>query len=107
MAGTHSLILSDLQPFEEATLDLSQAGVPTLPMVLPLYDSAERSLMQNLSVVRNDSTGDTYNLAAAIDAGLEKLRTYRNIAVTKSHFPLLGAGEFTILHLFTIADFGS
>ena len=84
---------------QEATLDLSKKGVPTICKVLPLYKIVEIHLETSLAAIK--PADDTCNLRAAIAAGLVKLRTHTEKALV-SDYPLIGAGTNFISHLIPI-----
>ncbi|KAJ7839377.1 hypothetical protein B0H14DRAFT_2158485, partial [Mycena olivaceomarginata] len=77
-----------MKVLQDATLDLSKKGVPTICKVLPLY----KIVQEHLEISRNaiKPTEDTCNLRAAIAAGLEKLKIHTNKALI-SDYPLIGA----------------
>ncbi|KAJ6482352.1 hypothetical protein DFH09DRAFT_950161 [Mycena vulgaris] len=78
---------------QEATLNLSKKGVPTICKVLSLYKIIEQHLASKLADI--DSDDDLCNLGPAIQAGLVKLRTHTQKALV-SDYPLVGA----VLHPF-------
>lgn len=89
MFPTPDSCLNALQILQEATLDLSKKGVPTICKVLPLYKIVQTHLESSFAAI--DPAEDTCNLRAAIQAGLAKLHTHTEKALI-SDYPLIGAG---------------
>ena len=82
-------MLTSLQPFNGFTYQLSEGGVPTLPMLLPLYKSMQQHLQHKQAEFK---ARDEAHLRAACQAGLNKLNKYLMPAqISKLH--LLSAGK--------------
>ncbi|KAJ7192115.1 hypothetical protein GGX14DRAFT_380455 [Mycena pura] len=81
-------IVNVMSILQEATLDLSKKGVPTICKVLPLYKIVQQHLEDSLANI--SLAEDTCNLRAAIQAGLDKLNKHTEKALV-SDFPLIGA----------------
>ncbi|KAJ7486944.1 hypothetical protein FB451DRAFT_1228382 [Mycena latifolia] len=81
-------IVNVMSILQEATLDLSKKGVPTICKVLPLYKIAQVHLEESLANISDAE--DTCNLCAAIRAGLAKLNKHTE-RVLVSDYPLVGA----------------
>ncbi|KAJ6528845.1 hypothetical protein B0H19DRAFT_885820, partial [Mycena capillaripes] len=77
-----------MKVLQDATLDLSKKGVPTICKVLPLYKIVQEHLETSRSAIK--PTEDTCNLRAAIAAGLSKLKIHTDKALV-SDYPLIGA----------------
>ncbi|KAF8582211.1 hypothetical protein K439DRAFT_1304374, partial [Ramaria rubella] len=86
-----SWLCAILEIFQQATLELSKTGVPTICKILPLYKLIEEHLDTGLCDLELEM--DNYGLEDAIQAGLDKLMTYIDHALM-SDYPLLG----TVLH---------
>lgn len=80
-----------MQLFNEATLDLSKSGEPTICKVLPLFKLIETHLED---VIANFALeyDDPYGIQNAFEKGLKKHQKYLQKALV-SDYPLLGAGE--------------
>lgn len=81
------------QHLQNATVDLSKKGVPTICKVLPIYKTIEVHLV-SAKVEANLHPDATFPLEDALQAGLKKLRTYISKAL-KSDYPLLGTSTFS------------
>ncbi|KAJ6504065.1 hypothetical protein C8R47DRAFT_1247754, partial [Mycena vitilis] len=77
-----------MEVIQDATLDLSKKGVPTICKILPLYKVVQNHLEASLASI--SAFDDTCNLRKAIEAGLAKLRIHTDKALI-SDYPLLGA----------------
>ncbi|KAF8172399.1 hypothetical protein K438DRAFT_1611914 [Mycena galopus ATCC 62051] len=81
-------ITNVMEVIQDATLDLSKKGVPTICKVLPLYKVVQNHLEASLAAI--PAADDTCNLRNAIRAGLAKLKIHTDNALV-SDYPLLGA----------------
>ncbi|KAJ7921045.1 hypothetical protein B0H13DRAFT_1604900, partial [Mycena leptocephala] len=77
-----------MEVLQDATLDLSKQGVPTICEVLPLYKVVQIHLETSLAAI--SPADDTCNLCNAIKAGLAKLKIHTD-KVLISNYPLIGA----------------
>jgi hypothetical protein len=74
---------------QDATLNLSEKGVPTIRKVLPLYKVVQSHLETSPAAI--SPADDTCNLRNAIKAGLANLQIHIDKALI-SDYPLIGAG---------------
>lgn len=79
------------QVLQDATLEFSKKGVPTISKVLPLYKLMETKL----ATLADEYEADEPEIARALRAGSEKAQLYVGKALL-SDYPLLGAGSLSL-----------